>query len=297
MSSIASIDDLPPPQWDNDRDTITFPSWWKKFQAYAATQGFSEALEEDFAKKLPTKQENAFDEDDPVIKAEQERAIRKNLEAVFALLMAFTSESVMAMYFATQDDAWPGGLAWKVVKGIKEYYVPSEFVLRLEFKRRLTNVKRMRENENPQTLFEELAAIKETFEDASLDFMEEDLIVAVLDKAPKKYYTVIVVQMQLKKGQLTLNDLCRAMTNLYRSEMSRLNIDKKKKGKGKFKGKCNLCGKNGHKKADCWDAPENAEKRPDYCARKRRVNQSNRNVKKGASRQHLTQEYNLAMVC
>ena len=33
-------------------------------------------------------------------------------------------------------------------------------------------------------------------------------------------------------------------------------------GKNKFTGTCHLCGKPGHKKADCWLDPKNASKRP-----------------------------------
>jgi len=36
-------------------------------------------------------------------------------------------------------------------------------------------------------------------------------------------------------------------------------------GKGKrFNGSCNHCGKQGHRKADCWELPENAAKKPSY---------------------------------
>ena len=38
---------------------------------------------------------------------------------------------------------------------------------------------------------------------------------------------------------------------------------KKKQGRlGGFKGKCNLCGKEGHKEADCWQKESNTSKRP-----------------------------------
>ena len=30
----------------------------------------------------------------------------------------------------------------------------------------------------------------------------------------------------------------------------------------KFHGKCNTCGRKGHKSIDCWERPENAHKRP-----------------------------------
>jgi len=33
---------------------------------------------------------------------------------------------------------------------------------------------------------------------------------------------------------------------------------------GRFKGKCNFCGKKGHKKAQCFMNPENKSKRPSW---------------------------------
>jgi hypothetical protein len=38
----------------------------------------------------------------------------------------------------------------------------------------------------------------------------------------------------------------------------------KSKGKGRFQGKCNNCGRQGHKVDDCWEKEENKEKRPKW---------------------------------
>jgi hypothetical protein len=50
---------------------------------------------------LPRKQpENAFEFDnDPMVNAEQEKAIKKNNQAVYALVMAFTTDSCMAAFY------------------------------------------------------------------------------------------------------------------------------------------------------------------------------------------------------
>ena len=32
----------------------------------------------------------------------------------------------------------------------------------------------------------------------------------------------------------------------------------------KFKGRCNICGRSGHKAADCWEEDRNKEKRPEW---------------------------------
>jgi hypothetical protein len=35
-------------------------------------------------------------------------------------------------------------------------------------------------------------------------------------------------------------------------------------GNPRFKGRCNNCGRTGHKEIDCWLKEENANKRPPY---------------------------------
>ena len=55
-----------------------------------------------------------------------------------------------------------------------------------------------------------------------------------------------------------------------------------KKGfKKKFKGTCQLCGKRGHKSADCWENEKNKDKRPPNF---KTNNDSNTNVAMAAKR-------------
>ena len=46
---------------------------------------------------------------------------------------------------------------------------------------------------------------------------------------------------------------------------------KDKSGGNKFQGKCNNCGKIGHKETDCWDKAENINKKPAWYKPKNEV--------------------------
>jgi hypothetical protein len=90
------------PQWDGERKT--FQVWWTRFQSYAALQGWSAALREDFESRLPSREEGAFSATDPAVAAAQEAAVKMNLEAVLAFVMAFSSDRCMSVYYGTQAD-------------------------------------------------------------------------------------------------------------------------------------------------------------------------------------------------
>ena len=62
---------------------------------------------------------------------------------------------------------------------------------------------------------------------------------------------------------------CKKKGHLMKDCFQKKRQDALKEGKpgtkppGKFQGKCNHCGKSGHKEAACWDKPSNNNKRPD----------------------------------
>ena len=63
--------------------------------------------------------------------------------------------------------------------------------------------------------------------------------------------------------------------NMKSSNNQSKNIKKGNKGKF-FKGRCNHCGKYGHKKADCWDQKNNKEK---HWEKKKKVQKDKANVR------------------
>lgn len=249
------------PQWDGERKT--FQVWWTRFQSYAALQGWAVALKEDFERKLPMKEEGAFDANDSTVAASQEAAVKMNQEAVLAFVMAFTSDRCMSVYYSTQCEDWPNGVAWKVAKAIRDEYQPRDRISLVEFGRRLSEVT-MTDTDEPKVLFEQLASIRNMFKDAAFSIHDEDLIAVVMEKAPRKYASVMTVVQATKGDNLCLQDISKVMNDLYRMDMSNLKLDNKETKKEVVLGavdgiKCYTCGKSGHKSYQCKSGKGNKQ--------------------------------------
>jgi len=205
---------------------------------------------------LPDAEDSAWDTL-PFQAAMQKKAVEMNLEAMWSLTMAFSTERSMTLVYATQTKDWPNGVAWKVVKALKGEYQPNDRISLVEFRGRLSELT-MKKDDEPKTMFENIASIKNMFREANFVINDEDLIAVVMEKAPHQYASVITVEQAIKKDQLTLEDLCRAMTDLYRMDTKHhKDAEDKKANKevalGAVNGevKCYKCGKAGHKAYQC----------------------------------------------
>ena len=116
-----------------------FQVWWTKFRAFATAKGFVAALLKKEA-DLPDREDATLDESD----ANQKKRIKareRNSLAMAYLLNAFKAEADISLAYETMTDAWPGGLAYKVVESLKEIYQPKDSVTEVELYERLMNVK------------------------------------------------------------------------------------------------------------------------------------------------------------
>jgi len=83
------------PTWNGNHEG--FQLWWTRFRAYASKEGWAKALKPEFKSELPDKEEGAFSSDTTVARA-QKNAIKLNAEAVWAISMALTTNSIMTKY-------------------------------------------------------------------------------------------------------------------------------------------------------------------------------------------------------
>ena len=188
MSDEGSINK--PPKFDGS-DKGYYP-WLTKFEAYASMKGFESAINpERRDPAMPAAQEPAPGGNGwtPVQKA----ALDKNKMAMYSLTLCLTSQkSLGAVYKAKQDPAFPGGLAYMVMKFLKEKYAPQDRVSRIEYKRQITAVK-MSEKENPSSMFEEFHRLSNLYSDTNQGAVasNEDFMAQVFIAAPAHYQSVL----------------------------------------------------------------------------------------------------------
>jgi hypothetical protein len=127
--------------------------------------------------------------------------------------MAFTTEALMGMIYKARTTDWPNGLAWMVMKQIHTKYFPKDLVPKIEIRRALNGVS-MKKEDDPALLFEQISAIENKFNTVNYQIPKEDRIATVLEKDPREYGTVLTVEQRSKGNNLTLEDLCDAMSQL-----------------------------------------------------------------------------------
>jgi hypothetical protein len=126
------------PKWNGKAKT--FPFWWVCYMAFATVQKFSKALGADKESGMPAS-EDAFIADETEPGKIQIKAKNRNANAVAQFTMAFITETTMAFIYERMVDAdWPAGLAYLVVKAIKQKHIPDDTVSKVELGRQLNKI-------------------------------------------------------------------------------------------------------------------------------------------------------------
>jgi hypothetical protein len=147
-----------------------------------------------------------------------------------------------------KSDKWPEGEAWKVVQFLMKKYHPNDSQARVELRKRLGNLK-LRFDQDPSDLFEELAAIEYPFAQTKTKGTEIDLIGFVYAVAPKEYLVVLTMKESVRGDDLELEHLEEVMGKMWRhsggkpsNEPVRTEIDL-----NAFAAYCYVCKEKGHK--------------------------------------------------
>lgn len=210
------------PTFDGERKN--FHVWWTRFKAYATVYKFSAALKIGGEADLPQKEDDVLDE----TKSDEKRkadARKRNGVAMANLAMSFTTESLMGMIYKAVTTEYPGGLAHLVVQALFKKYEPDDKITRVEMRELLAKVS-MKANQDPTSLFEQISAIQNRYNNASRKIDEEDLIAVILKAAPKDYQAVLTVEQRVKGDKLVLADLESAMHQHWRQTKANKDEDK-----------------------------------------------------------------------
>jgi hypothetical protein len=89
------------------------------------------------------------------------------------------------------------------VSALFKKYQPQDVITRVELRQQLSAVK-MKSNEDPATLFEQLSSIENRYNTSTKKIEEEDMIAVVLDAAPTEYQAILTAEQQIKGASVNL---------------------------------------------------------------------------------------------
>ena len=121
--------------------------------------------------------------------------------AMANLTMAFMTEATMGLVYKAMSNDWTGGLAHEVMAALlKKKYKLEDMISRVELRQKMSKV-RMKKNDDPATLFEQLSAIENQYNTATQQIDDEDMIATVISVAPTKYKLIVLAEQRLKGDQ------------------------------------------------------------------------------------------------
>jgi hypothetical protein len=138
----------------------------------------------------------------------QKNAMERNNLAMYTLTLCLTSQGSMGFILKSRTKEYPGGLAWMVMKFMRERYAPKDRVGRVEMKRQLNAVK-MGAKDNPAIMFEEFHRLSNLFNDPStgVEISQDDFMAQVFIAAPDHYQSVLNSESRSNGANLTLSHL------------------------------------------------------------------------------------------
>jgi hypothetical protein len=104
----------------------------------------------------------------------------------------------------SKTEEFPSGLAHKIVQGLIERYRPSDRLSKLEALKELDSIE-MDSNAEPDDLFNKIAALKQKYKKSGMD--DANYVNHVIKVAPKKYNSMIAVELKTKGDNVTLDDI------------------------------------------------------------------------------------------
>eukprot|EP00957_Ditylum_brightwellii_P187666 14290277-Ditylum_brightwellii.AAC.1 len=101
-----------------------FQMWWIRFKAYISVYSVTQSIGHEIDPDLLDIKDNGTGEGDEGVR--QNKARKLNTIAIANFTMAFTSESLIGIIYASMSTAYPGGLAYKVVVALHKKYAPKD---------------------------------------------------------------------------------------------------------------------------------------------------------------------------
>ena len=216
---------------------------------------------------------------------DDEELLARHANAVaYSMLNMAVSDAVSfgAVYNAQTADL-PDGDAAIALANLDKIFKSKSSAKKHELEQKFNECKLIRDEKNPDEFFAELDKIRLQLQiDYDLKTYDDDKVKShiLYNIKPRMYDTVLhVIKRDIDMGtSITLENLKEDLRRVYAQRYveykdrihaesvlyvnANYNKGKNFKFKKTFKGDCRICGKKGHKAADCWEQEKNKDKRP-----------------------------------
>lgn len=156
-------------------------------------------------------------------------------------------------------------IAWEK---LREKFEPSTGAAKVQLKKEFHQLKLSSVDDDPDNWITQLELKRRRLKVLGADIQDEDLMLHILNNLPKQYETTVqLCEEDLSGNTLTLKGL----KERIRARYTRLQKEQEDSdeavalmmSKG-FKGACTVCGKIGHKGADCFTLEKNKAKKDEF---------------------------------
>ncbi|MFM8622588.1 MAG: hypothetical protein ACKOB3_04330, partial [Holophagaceae bacterium] len=209
----------------------------------------------------------------------------KNTVVYNDLILSCQEDIIFGIVDESVSATFPDGDARVAWKSLREKFEPTTGAAKVQAKKDFHQLKLSSVTEDPDDWITQLELLRRRLKTLGTDILDEDLMLHILNHLPKEYSTTIELSEEdISNSALTLKTL----KERIRARYARLQKEQEESDDAvalmitnKFKGACNVCGKIGHKGADCWTLDKNKAKKEEYLnKRKQWWNSKGRNKNK-----------------
>jgi gag-polypeptide of LTR copia-type/Zinc knuckle len=266
-SSVESIKTIPFGGTDTTKGGVVPSEFFRKAEVFAATKGFDEALLKEIVQASWAKSKDLTDA--------QKDALKMDKQAQNFMLLSCHGDAYKIIESLET--------AFEMFQALKNRYDSKKIKDLVKVTAKLEKCYMKSDLEDPYLWIIEMERLNRELEKCEGGTKRSDMQMkaTILAKLPKRRYESVITSMNGKMGNedFTYQDFIAEIIDHYelfvepfKNKLNRENSENNRDGKGKhlaltttsgkggwrqFKGKCNKCGKQGHKARDCDQSNNN----------------------------------------